>query len=106
MLLAETMTFDLGPKAIALLTPLIGVVVLIVQNHFSRKNAKEAATKADVAASQLQPNGGTSMRDAMDRTEKNSKQTLKELRKLSRRVAVLEAARKSLPPPPPPPPVA
>jgi hypothetical protein len=66
---AETVTFDIGPGVALLLTPLIGVVVLIIQNHFTKKQTKATAGKAEEAAQELKPNGGASLRDAIDRIE-------------------------------------
>ncbi len=68
-MIAETVTFDIGPGVGLLLTPLIGVIVLIIQNHFTKKQTKVTADSAEVAARELKPNGGTSLRDAIDRIE-------------------------------------
>jgi hypothetical protein len=69
MLGDSSVTFDVGPGALALLAPLVGVLVLIIQNHFTKKQTKVTATKAEEAAQELKPNGGASLRDAIDRIE-------------------------------------
>jgi hypothetical protein len=68
-MLAETVTVDIGPGVALLLTPLVGVIVLIIQNHFTKKQTKVTATAAEESAKELKPNGGTSLRDAIDRIE-------------------------------------
>ncbi len=65
----ESISIDLGPGVVALLAPLVGVGVLIVQNHFTKKQTKVTATKAEESANELKPNGGASLRDAVDRIE-------------------------------------
>lgn len=49
-------TIEVGSNVLALLAPLVAVLVAIAQNY--RTN------------SQLKPNGGSTLRDAIDRTEK------------------------------------
>jgi hypothetical protein len=108
MLADSAVSFDVGPGAVALLLPLVGVIVLIVQNHFTKKQTKVNAASAEESAKELKPNGGTSLRDAVDRIEVV-------VTDLARRVGTLEhervethtttrivgAEHPTLPPPPP-----
>src|SRR5690349_18289985 len=102
-------TFDVGPGAIALLAPLVGVVVLILQNHFTKKQTKVTAASAEVAAKELKPNGGTSLRDAVDRIEgivtdlAKRVGTLEHERVETHTTTRIHGAEQSTPLPPPPP---
>ncbi len=111
-MISDTVTFDIGPGVALLLTPLIGVIVLIVQNHFTKKQTKVTADSAEVAARELKPNGGASLRDAIDRIEvvvtdlANRVGTLEhehvETHTTTRILGPVEAVPTTIPLPPPP----
>lgn len=69
-------TFDFGPGVISVVTVVAGVVTLFIQQ---RKANKE-----------LKPNGGSSMRDAVDRIEQNQVEFQGELAKIHDRLDGLE----------------
>ena len=48
-----------------------GIGYNIWQNSQARKAADEAKTAAQLAAKEFKPNGGSSMRDSLDRLEKS-----------------------------------
>lgn len=79
-------TFDFGPGVISVVVAICGVVTLWIQQ---RKANKE-----------LKPNGGSSMRDAVDRIEQHSKRTDARFARIEKHIGLEPAP--ELPPPPPP----
>lgn len=83
-------TLDLGQGAVTVLLALVGVITLIVQNVFTKRQQKVTATKAEEAANELKPNGGTSLRDAIDRIEANQETFKAQMDGIEARLATLE----------------
>ena len=75
--------FDVGPNLVGLLAPLVAALVLWVQG-------RKAATAARSVAEQFGNNGGSTLRDAVDRIEKNVASTDARLGQIIERVGVLE----------------
>jgi hypothetical protein len=76
----------------------IGVITLIVQNYFTKKQTKVTADAAQEVAKELKPNGGASLRDVADRMEANQEAAKLYMAAMEARLDHLEHP---LPTPPP-----
>lgn len=67
--LAETNTWDIGSNALSAIIVLAGIVTTIVQSTRSAQHSKRSADAASTVAKQTERNGGSTLRDAIDRIE-------------------------------------
>lgn len=72
---------EIGPELAKLLTPLMAAAAAALGAWAATRSTKK----------EFKPNGGTSMRDAVDRIEDASSSHLDELAELKERLAALEA---------------
>lgn len=104
-------TIEIGDKLATLLGPLIVACAAGIGAWASTRRTKarveETNAKVEQTHQQLVPNGGTSMRDVVDRMAVGQAQMLNEMRTLNTRLTALETSglhaidrRAALPPPP------
>jgi hypothetical protein len=99
MLLAES--WDVGPNLVTIVLAIVGLGTLYVQNRRNNKVAVEANKVAVEATKELKPNGGSSVRDAIDRIERQTLMTAIKVDALAERVGVVEHKIDEIPPQPP-----
>jgi hypothetical protein len=79
----EGVQLDIGPNLLQAIITIIGLVALYL-------NQRKATRSSDQAAKQSVPNGGFSMRDAIDRIESAQKAQTLQLAAVQDKVKVLE----------------
>lgn len=113
--LAET--FDIGPTLGASIASIVALVTLIYQQRKTRTEAKaanegaqQAAQEAREAAKELKPNGGSSIKDAIDRMEQrqiaHTQRSDARFNRIEKQMGLeppMEVPSWPAPPPPPPP---
>lgn len=71
MIADGTVTFEIGPGLVAVALAAIAVVKTFVTGHQNRKQAADVRNQVERYLREMKPNGGKSLRDAVDRIEQH-----------------------------------
>lgn len=83
MIADGTVTFEIGPGLVAVALALIAVIKTFVTAYQNRKQAEAVRQQVERYLREMRPNGGQSLRDAVDRIERYATLTHSEVRTLN-----------------------
>lgn len=75
MFAESTVTFEIGPGLVAVALALIAVIKTFVTGRQNAKQAEQIRLQVATYIREMRPNGGASLRDAIDRIEQHTAAT-------------------------------